>query len=730
MIGQQDTGFGGSTANPTAARGTVGPEAGGSGHVGTISADSRDAATAAVGQTTTYSTHHLGKGDPTGSIADPQSADTTTFKKPETATIGDAGVPQGSAQVAAATAFEKLPGMPGGYPSTDYQNPYKAEKLDPRVDGLPIRTKDNTSSTTATAAAGTALGATTVGSTAHQSSSTDRTTTDRTTAAPSVLTSTTNPADRSAEYTAAEGTRGTEGAATSTSQQQDAQASSFVGKALAAVGLGSAVGAGTAVASHDSRGSAVTDTPTSGSLPPASHTRKESIPTTAYPAGVNSPAPINPPVGGTREAATANEPFTTQPDHTTRNTALAGAGGAALGGAGVYAATRDSGNQEFGHTAIYGPGTSAASTQPRTTGTTAQPLGASSSQAGTGGLLSDPVYQERDATAANRDQDRDHTKRDAALAGAAGVGVVGAGAYGAHELSNKRAEEDAARHAAAAEKERQAQAKAAEKQHKEAAKEAEKAEKHHAKEMEKAEKAHEKEVAAMEKQRTKEEEEAEQRRRKAAAAAGVGGAGVAGAGAYEYEKDKGEEKEKKPGLLKRIFKRRKNKDTGDSEEYSSDEDAERNDRDDDVVVPAALGAGAAYGTWGHHDKKKDDTSNIGTAHTHDEPQTRYEEASGGAVKPSYNPLAKDPLNKDGKDHTAATATAAGGAATGAGLATTEHDREPAVGTTSSTTAPGQVTTNPTAAATAEKTLHNTDDTRERHIEPTLGLPYDPAKDPE
>ena len=97
------------TSDITNARGTAGPEAGGSGHVSTASAIStghsgmdsaRDgSSSAAIGQTTTYSSTPLASGDPTGSVIDHGSRDPLTYKKPES------GVPSGSAAAAASQAW-------------------------------------------------------------------------------------------------------------------------------------------------------------------------------------------------------------------------------------------------------------------------------------------------------------------------------------------------------------------------------------------------------------------------------------------------------------------------------------------------------------------------------------------------------------------------------------------------------------------------------------------------
>ena len=109
---QQDGGVGGVATDPTAAQATAGPEVGGNDHVGTIDRTqlSQGSSEPPVGQTTTYSTHHLAKGDPTPSVVDPESSDPTSFRKPEstapaTGSITAAGVPPNAAQVAASKAF-------------------------------------------------------------------------------------------------------------------------------------------------------------------------------------------------------------------------------------------------------------------------------------------------------------------------------------------------------------------------------------------------------------------------------------------------------------------------------------------------------------------------------------------------------------------------------------------------------------------------------------------------
>jgi hypothetical protein len=233
-----------------------------------------------------------------------------------------------------------------------------------------------------------------------------------------------------------------------------------------------------------------------------------------------------------------------------------------------------------------------------------------------------PVTSTRDNIATDPAKDDSHTGRDAALAGATGAG---AGAYGAHEYSKHQAEQDATRRQkdlaeqeAARQKQFEKDQKAAEKlahkeekQHEKDLKKLEKAEgKSHEKELKKEEREHHKEFEKEEKERTKQEEAERKRREKEAAAlAGTAGAGGAAYAAHRHDNDadkkgklssehdqnklhKDPPEQKKPSLFRRIFKRRKNKDTGDSEEYSTDEE-------DSTTTGRHLGgAGAGAGAAG------------------------------------------------------------------------------------------------------------------------------------
>jgi hypothetical protein len=124
---QENTGLGataGSDSVPAPAtstdnaQSTAGPEVGGDKHVGTMDPSSTGAFTqenptsGAVGETTTYSSTPLAKGDPTSSVIDTESTDPVTYQKPEHTYTGgnDTGVPEGAALLAASKAFKSIPG--------------------------------------------------------------------------------------------------------------------------------------------------------------------------------------------------------------------------------------------------------------------------------------------------------------------------------------------------------------------------------------------------------------------------------------------------------------------------------------------------------------------------------------------------------------------------------------------------------------------------------------------
>ncbi|KAL2415490.1 hypothetical protein ABEF95_003905 [Exophiala dermatitidis] len=243
------------------------------------------------------------------------------------------------------------------------------------------------------------------------------------------------------------------------------------------------------------------------------------------------------------------------------------------------------------------------------------------------------------------------------------------------EKDQKAAEKRASKEEKAEKKHAKAVEKEQKQHEKELAKE-EKEEKKHQKELAKEEKMQEKEkekaaaaVALADKERRQqyereererfEAEQAERKRREkeAAGAAAIGTGAAAGTAAYaahDKEQQSGEAtprssrdtdrnrlhkdppQEKKPGILKRIFKRRKNKDTGLEEEYSTDEEEEPRHSSHSGRTGAAVGAGAGVGATA-----------AAAAHEHHRNQGA---ATGGSVaaeeailpqKPSYNPLHKD-----------------------------------------------------------------------------------------
>ncbi|ETI27134.1 hypothetical protein G647_09816 [Cladophialophora carrionii CBS 160.54] len=329
---------------------------------------------------------------------------------------------------------------------------------------------------------------------------------------------------------------------------------------------------------------------------------------------------------------------------------------------------------------------------------TARQEAARAGTAGTGTVASTaPDRSEEQAKADDDAQRRRRREKEAALAGAAGVG---AGATGLHEYGKQQHEEDEARRqkdlaeqeearrrqfekdqkaatkeAKKEEKKQAKEEKAAAKEEKKHQKEVEKEEKKHQKELEKEDKEHRKElekeemahdkaaIAEQEKQQQRAREERERHEKEAAAAAAVGG----GAAAYEvHDKDKhpppttatddsGHTKlhkdppaEKKPGLLKRIFRRRKNKETGEEEEYEDDEDHEHepeSEHGDHHIAATGVGAGTGATVAG-----------TAVATSHELPANSYEAQSGGAQKPSYNPFKKDdPASAAGVPGTTASA---------------------------------------------------------------------------
>ncbi|KAK5055247.1 hypothetical protein LTR84_012997 [Exophiala bonariae] len=398
---------------------------------------------AAIGQTSTYSSHTLRHGDAVGSIIDRSSRDPTTYKMPEhtfgqgTSASGEhsgSGVPPGAAGAAASAAFNKhndqsTSNIPGAFPKETAHDTVTLPPVNRPVDyeaGRDVPESNQSGSGT--------------------------------------------------------GLTGGSGATSQPASTTETHRSGTLGKILGAVGLGgAATGAGVAASrsSHD-RSHAVEDTPSqpttvtgtdsytapTQSGPPPSHHRKESIPTTAYPAGPGSPSPIHSPVGGTRGApddtsrtSSSNVPYGTgatsytiggptegqESSHTGRNAGLAAAGvgaGAAALGAHEYGKDRGDTTGTTASSAL--PGT-AQTTSSSTFPSSGQGLGSSSTPSttqGTSGYSGGQTtgttgYSAGPTSQTSSTQPEHHSSGYGTTAAAAGLGA-GAGALGAHEYGKDR----------------------------------------------------------------------------------------------------------------------------------------------------------------------------------------------------------------------------------------------------------------------------------------------------
>ncbi|KIW40651.1 hypothetical protein, variant 1 [Exophiala oligosperma] len=413
--------------------------------------------TAAIGTTSTYSSHYLAKGDPVGNVADPQSADPTTYKMPEHMYgSSGTGVPEGAAGTAASLAFNKdrqqsTSQIPGAFPK-DESSPHDSTRAaSAATSGFTGSgtTRDPYGSRGLEAASGGAAGtggssslgqgvsAAAAGVATENALSRGGTTHDATTIAPSGLTSTTSPADRSAGFGAAEKTKVPDETATGSNQ------GGTFGKILGAMGLGAAAGGATAAATRgreNEKPDAVSgtpdqpttttgvssytapteSTPSTAATQPPTHYRKESIPTSAYPAGQDSPAPINPPVGGTAAAVNERE----HKDHTGRNAGLAAAG---VGAGALGAHELGKHRSEPGEINEYSIGSSAQNTTP------AAPYAPATSTGTERGM----AQGQTTATPYNDSTPESDSKGYGKTAAAAGLGAGAAGA-GAYALGHER----------------------------------------------------------------------------------------------------------------------------------------------------------------------------------------------------------------------------------------------------------------------------------------------------
>lgn len=416
---------------------------------------------AAVGQTSTYSSHPLATGDKTSSVIDPSSSDANTFKRPEVSST--AGVGPGAAEAAARKAYDhSSEHMPGEYPTEESSNPYVASHIDPRVDSAG-HAPTQQSHIGRDAALGAGAGAAGVG--AYEATKTHEPTSSTTTA-PTALTSTTDSTERSPAYGSASESRGLDSttpatgssytpASTSTpataTADDSTQRKGVVGTVLGALGLGG--GAAAAKHEHD-KDSAVDSTPStttgigsyrtpSQSGPPPSHHRKESIPTTAYPSGtLDSVRPISGPTGKAPTQGASDS-------HLGRDAAIgAGAVGAAGLGAHEYEKSREptggAGQTTFASgmagTSAAAPNTSTVhdvvtGDTPQTSQSTARTSGPGTglaATAGTTGAVVPDAASSNTRTAAG--DDTHHYGRDAAIGG----GALGAAGLGAREYEKSR----------------------------------------------------------------------------------------------------------------------------------------------------------------------------------------------------------------------------------------------------------------------------------------------------
>jgi hypothetical protein len=357
---------------------------------------------AAIGETSTYSSHPLATGDKTSSVVDPSSSDPTTFKKPETSSTG---VGPDAAEIAAQRAYGPSGGhMPGEYPTEESFNPYAASSLDPRVDSVDHAPTESHTGRDTTLGGGAGA----VGLGAYEASKHDEPQSSST-AAPSTLTSTTVPTERSPAYGSATESRGLDSTTPATATTDDStQKKTMVGTVLGALGLG----AGAAAAKHEAgKESAAGSTPStttgvgsyrspSHSGPPPSHHRKESIPTTAYPSGnLESVKPIAGPTG--------QAPTQGSSEHYGRDAATVG-GGAGIGALGAHEYKEQTAGTSSEDPTYYDTVTSGTSQNVQSTAVTSGPGAESSAITG---------------------DDTHRYGRDAAIVG----GALGAAGLGSHE---------------------------------------------------------------------------------------------------------------------------------------------------------------------------------------------------------------------------------------------------------------------------------------------------------
>lgn len=399
-------------------------------HVNTAAApsalgDDEGTGQAAIGETSTYSSHPLSTGDKTSRVIDPTSSDVNTFRRPEVSS--STGVGPNAAEIAAQRAMDpssEHDHVPGEFPEeSSTSNPYAASNIDPRVDSAGHAPTSQSHAGRDTAL-GAGAGAAGLGGyeamKSHEPASSSTT-------APSTLKSTANPTERSPAYGSANESRGlasatpattstpaTASSPATTTAEEPTQKKGMVGTVLGALGLGG--GAAAAKHEHD-KGSAVdssTPSTTTGvdsyrsptqSGPPPSHHRKESIPTTAYPSGnLESVKPSAGPTGQSSES------------HLGRDTAI-GAGGLGAAGLGVHEYEKSREPTSGAGDSTFTSGNAGTSSAAPATSTVHD-------------LVTGSSPQTSQATA----DDSHHFGRDAAIGG----GALGAGGLAAHEYEKSR----------------------------------------------------------------------------------------------------------------------------------------------------------------------------------------------------------------------------------------------------------------------------------------------------
>ncbi|RMZ75456.1 hypothetical protein DV738_g5472, partial [Chaetothyriales sp. CBS 135597] len=602
-------------------RDAAGSYAGGQSHLGNQTGI--DTPSAAVGSTSTYSTTHLRHGDPTASVVDNQSRDPLTYRKPEayhtgasdgsafpsSSTVPGANQARGTGQ----TAQDLRQGadhIPGAFPTGDassaaspqgthhtsgkyatggathgsgslhgtqqnpsahstsrHDNPYQAQNLDPRVDNLPLRSRDETNYSAAPHTAGVAHASN--ASSGHPSTG----------ASSNYSQSSANYGQTSANY----GQTSNYGQSSANYDQRSNYSQSDRSQFQDSAARSSAI-------SPDNR--ATSGAPGTG----AGHGSASS----ASHLGHRDGAAVTSSSGGTRYTDEASTQLHGGREHFGRDVAAgAGVGGIAGGIAGAGTSGSHDHKNTGGHNRYpedasrqYGnapssTGASAASPGQRYGDRTTQDLGPSARQS-----TDTPTSTTASGYGKSHSGgvEGDHSIRDRVGAGAAGLGAAGAGAYGAHELNTRDSANKSSGYGSASPNYQQDP---------------------YSRESGKSEQRSNAPSGTTEKERLRDGKDDKDRY----------GKPLAGASATKGDDDTtGQDGEKKPSLLKRIFKRT-NKD-GEDEEYEGEEDGTDDSR-------TANTAGRDRETGASHLKSADDRSTAQHSQTTSSPHSSNQQSSYG-----------------------------------------------------------------------------------------------------